>query len=440
MSREMLDTCAAALTAAKKAGAKHAKAALTRTRFVDIKYRERKPETIKEATTQNLHIEIYVDGRYSAQSTSDLRPAAIEGFIANAVAMTRLLAEDPYRSLPDPRYYQGRTSADLSAFDPTCGAVTPEQRHALARAIEDAALAAGGPKVISVTASANDQLYEMATLSTNGFTGETQSTVYSAGAQMTLQDEGDRRPNGYYYVTTRLRRDVLDPSTLGLRTAQRALDLLGARKIPTATLPVIVENQVAGNLLSGLVGAMSGGSIQQKRSFLADQQGRKIASEQLTLIDDPLLPGGLGSAPFDSDGFPARQRTIVERGVLKEFFVDWYYSRKLGWEPTTGRPSNLIIPAGRRSVAEIMKDLGRGIVVTGFLGGNSNSTTGDTSVGILGYLFENGVRTQPIAEMNVADNHLKFWQKLTEVANDPWIYDSWRLPSLVFTDVVVSGV
>jgi PmbA protein len=257
---------------------------------------------------------------------------------------------------------------------------------------------------------------------------------------MTLQDEGDRRPNGYYYVSTRLRRDILDPKTIGQRTAQRALDLLGAKKIPTATLPVIVENQGVGRLLSGLVSTMTGGSIQQKRSFLADQQGRKIASEQLTLIDDPLLPGGLGSAPFDSDGFPARQRTMIERGVLKELFVDWYYSRKLGWEPTTGRPSNLIIPPGRRSVAEIMKDLGRGIVVTGFLGGNSNSTTGDTSVGILGYLFENGLRTQPVAEMNVADNHLKFWQKLAEVANDPWIYDSWRLPSLVFTDVVVSGV
>ena len=440
MSREMLDTCAAALAAAKKAGAKDAKATLAKARFVDIQYRERKPETIKEATTQGLYVEIYVDGRYSAQSTSDLRPAAIEGFIANAVAMTRLLAEDPYRSLPDPRYYQGRSSADLGVFDPAGGALTPEQRHELTRAIEDAALAAGGPKVISVTAGTSDQLYEMATLSTNGFTGETQSTVYSAGGQMTLQDEGDRRPNGYYYVSTRLRRDILDPRTIGQRTAQRARDLLGAKKIPTATLPVIVENQGVGRLLGGLVSAMSGGSIQQKRSFLADQQGRKIASEQLTLIDDPLLLGGLGSAPFDSDGFPARQRTLIERGVLKEFFVDWYYGRKLGWEPTTGRSSNLIIPPGRRSVAEIMKDLGRWIVVTGFLGGNSNSTTGDTSVGILGYLFENGVRTQPIAEMNVADNHLKFWQKLAEVANDPWIYDSWRLPSLVFTDVVVSGV
>ncbi len=102
--------------------------------------------------------------------------------------------------------------------------------------------------------------------------------------------------------------------------------------------------------------------------------------------------------------------------------------------------SNIIISPGKRSVKEIMKDLGRGIFVTGFIGGNSNSTTGDASVGIFGKLFENGEPVQAVAEMNIADNHLKFWNKLAEVANDPWIYSAQRTPSLVFTDVVVSGI
>jgi PmbA protein len=185
---------------------------------------------------------------------------------------------------------------------------------------------------------------------------------------------------------------------------------------------------------------MSGRSIQQKQSFLADKKGQKIASERLTLIDDPLLIGGLGSRLFDGDGFAARKRVMIESGVLRDFFVDWYYSRKLGWEPTTGGSSNLVIPPGNRSVNEIMKDLGRGILITGFIGGNSNSTTGDSSVGILGKLFEKGESTQAVAEMNIAGNHLEFWKKLTEVANDPWPYSSMRTPSLVFTDVVVSGV
>jgi PmbA protein len=131
---------------------------------------------------------------------------------------------------------------------------------------------------------------------------------------------------------------------------------------------------------------------------------------------------------------------MIEAGVLKDFYIDWYYGRKLGWEPTTGSSSNLVIPPGKRSVPEIMKDLGRGILITSFIGGNSNSTTGDTSIGIVGQLFDKGASLHPVSEMNIADNHLKIWQRLAEVANDPYPYSSEKFPSLVFNDVVVSGI
>jgi len=185
---------------------------------------------------------------------------------------------------------------------------------------------------------------------------------------------------------------------------------------------------------------MSGRSIQQKQSFLADKKGQKVGSEKLTLIDDPFIPGGLGSRTFDDQGIAAKKMVMIEAGVLREFYVDWYYGRKLGWEPTTGSPSNLVIPAGKRSVKEIMKDLGRGIFVTGFIGGNSNSTTGDFSIGIIGQFFEKGEIVHPVSEMNIADNHLKFWPRLVEAANDPYPYSQMRFPSLVFSDVVVSGL
>jgi PmbA protein len=188
-----------------------------------------------------------------------------------------------------------------------------------------------------------------------------------------------------------------------------------------------------------LIEPLSGWAIQQRRSCLADKNGQAIASKALTFIDDGALVGGLMSAGFDRDGFPSRSRVLIDKGVLKEFFVDWYHSRKLGCEPTTAWPSDVIVPPGTRPLAEIMKSLGRGIVVNDFIGGNSNSTTGDISVGILGYLFENGVRTQAVAEMNIADNQLKLWPKLIEVANDPWMYDAWRSPSLAFEDILVSG-
>lgn len=436
----MYDLIAWAVKTAKSAGADDCRVGMSSQRFVDISYRERKPETIKEASSRMFGIEVFVNGRYSAQNTSDLRKDALKGFISNAIATTKLLAEDPYRTLPDPKYYEGRAELDLGILDPDYEKMTPEERHSIVKAVEDSALAKGGKKVISVTAREYDRHGEVILITSNGFEGHQESTIFQAGASMTVQDEGDRRPTGSSYAITVKRKNMPSPEKIGAEAAKRTLDLLGGKKLKTETLPIIIENRNVPRIFGGLVSPMYGSNIQQKRSFLADKKGKKIASEHLTLIDDPFIKGGFGSRLFDGDGMAVKKRTMIEAGVLKDFYVDWYYSRKLGWEPTTGGPSNLIIPPGKRSVKEIMKDLGRGIFISGFIGGNSNSITGDASIGITGQLFDNGQPVQTVAEMNVAGNHLEFWNKLVEVANDPWIYSSWRTPSLVFTDVVVSGV
>lgn len=440
MNKEMHDLAAWSVEATKSAGLDECRVGIRSERLVEISYRERKPENIKEASRKGLFIDVFVDDRYSSQSTSDLRKEALKNFISNAVATTKLLAEDPYRTLPDPKYYKGRRDTDLKIFDPSYEKYTPENRHQIVKSIEDSCLEKGGNKVISVTASVQDSHVESVELSSNGFEGYQKSTFYVAGASMTAQDEGDRRPAGYNFVVSVARGDMPSPDKIGSGAAQRTLDLFGSQKIKTETLPIIIENRNVPRFLFGFLAGMFGRNIQQKQSFLADKKGKRIGSRHFTVIDDPFVKGGLGSRLYDSDGIAAKKRTMINRGVLKEFWVDWYYSRKLDWEPTTGGPSNLIIPPGKRSVKEIMKDLGRGIFITGFIGGNSNSTTGDASIGIFGQLFENGRPAQAVAEMNIADNHLKFWHKLAEVAKDPWIYSSQRTPSLVFTDVVVSGV
>lgn len=440
MNKEMRDLAAWSIKAGKSAGAENCRTSISRSRFVDISYRERKPENIKEASSKELFIEVFVNGRYSGQSTSDLRKDALKDFIANAVSTTKLLAEDPYRTLPDPKYYKGRVDKDLGMFDPAYKKITPEGRHKLVKAIEDTCLSKGGDKVISVTARGYDSHEESVLLTSNGFEGFQEATVFFAGGQMTVQDVGDRRPQGYNYLVSVTKKGLTTPEKIGAGVVKRTLDLLGGKKIKTETLPIIIENRNVPRILGGFLAAMYGRNVQQKQSFLADKKGKKIASKVFTIIDDPFVPSGLGSRLYDEDGFAANKRIMIDQGVLKEFFVDWYYSRKLGWEPTAGGPSNLVIPPGKRSVKEIMKDLGRGIYITGFIGGNSNSTTGDASVGIIGHLFENGKPVQAVAEMNIADNHLKFWDRLAEAANDPWTYSSWRTPSLVFTDVVVSGI
>jgi len=440
MSKDMRRICEYVLQTAKSVGADDCGVGYSKRRFVEVQYRERKPENVKEATTQNIGIEVYVNGRYSSQSTSDVREAALKPFVTNIVETAKLLEEDPYRSLPDPKYFRDMQQIDLGLADTNYNSITPELRHSMAKDLESSCLDAGGDRAISVTSQVYDTFQEETLLGSNGFEGETQSTVSYVFVEMTAQDEGDRRPNGYHYAVNRTMKNLPSCEDVGKEAAARTFELMGGKKTDTETLPIIIENRNAGRILGGFIDAMNGWSLQQQRSFLIDKKGKKVGSKVFNLIDNPHIKGALGSRLYDGDGMATKKRDMVKNGILEDYYIDWYRSRKLGVEPTSGSTSNLILPPGKRSVAAIMKDLGKGILINGFIGGNSNSNTGDFSIGITGTLFENGKLSQPIAEMNISDNHLKFWHKLAETANDPWKYSSWQLPSLVFTDVVVSGV
>ncbi|MDX9773800.1 MAG: TldD/PmbA family protein [Bacteroidales bacterium] len=423
-----------------KAGADDCKVSLSKVRNVEIRYRDRKPEVIKEATTQSLYLEVFVNKRYAGQSTPDFRQSTLGDFITDLIANAGIMEEDPFRTLPDPKYYEGRSDIDLQLTDPDYSLLTPEKRHDMVRAVEDACLRKGGDRVISVEAGEYDGSYEEFVKTSNGFEGSSRGTYCNIGASMTAQDEGDRRPAGYNYVGCRYRNDLPPVEEIGAEAARRTLDLMGGKKIATTRIPVILENRGASRVLNGLLGPLSAGNIQQKRSFLAEKKDTAIASKLLTVTDDPFILRGLGSRYYDGDGFPSRKREIIREGILNEFLVDWYYSRKLGWEPTSGSISNVIIPPGTRSLEEIIGDLKRCILITDYIGGNSNSTTGDFSVGIIGKLYEKGSFVQNVAEMNIADNHLNFWNRLVEVANDPWVYSQTRFPSLVIDDVMVAGI
>ena len=151
---------------------------------------------------------------------------------------------------------------------------------------------------------------------------------------------------------------------------------------------------------------------------------KKIASEKMTVIDDPYLKKGLGSKLFDGEGLAAEKRVMIEKGVLKNYFIDNYYGKKLGWNPTTAGPSNMVYEYGSKSFDELLKEITKGIIVTGFIGGNSNSTTGDFSFGIVGLFVENGQIIKPVNEMNISGNAKEVWNQLVEMGNDPYQYSS----------------
>jgi PmbA protein len=202
---------------------------------------------------------------------------------------------------------------------------------------------------------------------------------------------------------------------------------------------MLLENHAVGRILGVLAGPLAGSELHQGRSFFAGKLGTSIASPALTILDDPFIPRGLGSRPFDGEGLRAKAFPVVEGGVLRTYYINTYYGRKLGMEPTTGGRSNWVVPAGERSVAEITRDLPQCIVVTGFLGGNSNSLTGDFSFGVQGLLLERGEVVQHLSEMNVSGNLGDFFHRFAEPANDTWTWSAMRSPSLLFEGVDFSG-
>lgn len=439
MNQELKDLCHWAIKTAKKYGATDCKAIARNRRFVKINYLDHKPETIKEATTRGLTVEIFINNKYSNQSTPDLRKSALESFIKRAVENTKFMDDDPFRSLPDAKYYDLSLQKDLKRMDTSHADFSANDRHEIAKTLESACIKQGGEKVISVEAGCNDYYTQQVVLNSKGFEGSMEDTQYWAGASLSAQGEGDRKPQGSHWVGACIKGDLPDLNEVGKTAANNALQLIGAKKIKTEKLPIIIANKNVGRVFGGFLSALNGQSIQQQQSFLIDRKGEKIGSDLFTIEDNPFIEKGMGSRLFDHDGLPAKKSLPIEKGVLNQYYIDWYYSRKLEVEPTSAYTSNLTIPKGNKSIKELMKDLDRGIVINGFIGGNSNGTTGDFSIGINGYLFDKGEKIQAVSEMNIADNHLEFWKKLVAVANDPWKYGSWNFPSLVFEDVVVSG-
>jgi PmbA protein len=439
--KDYQDVARQAMKAALARGAREAAATISRTREVSVEWRDGKVERINEATRRSLGLQLYVDGRYSSVSSSDLRKEALDTFIGDSIAMTRVLAEDPFRALPDPALYQGRASVDLELEDPAYPTVTPERRRQAAKEMEDAARAVeGAGAILSVSTAFSDTRTESFRVASNGFEGARVDTVFFGSAQVSVKDADGRRPEEYDFAGARFVSEVPKTADIGRRAAERALSRLGSKKGESAAMTLVLDNRAAGRLIGALGQPLTGAALQQKRSFLEGKIGQPIGSPLFDVTDDPLIPRAFGSRLWDGEGLAAKRMPVFEKGVLRSYYLDTYYAKKLGLAPTTGGPSNASWTLGAKSQAEILKDVGEGLLVTGFIGGNSNGTTGDYSFGIQGFRVRGGERAEPVSEMNIAGNLLDLMKKLTAVGNDPWPYSSMRTPTLVFEGIQVAGV
>jgi len=426
---------------AKRAGARDTAARGSRVREVSLEYRDGKVEKISEATRRGVSVELFVDDRYSVVSTSDLRDDALQTLITDSIAVAKTLAPDPYRTLPDAALFKGQASVDLKLEDPRYESISADDTTQISKVLHDAARGVrDNGAILSVTSFASTTLSESWHMTSNGFSGKVRGTAYSIGAQVSAKDADGRRPEEYDYATSRFWNALPDAKVIGRSAAERTLARLGSTKPASAQMTVVVDNRAAGRLFNMLLTPLAGSSIQQKRSFLENKLDQRLFSPLVSVVDDPLVPQGFASRLFDGEGIAAKPRAIFDKGVLKSYYIDTYYGRKLQMAPTSGSMSNLSWQLGTRSQAQLLADMQNGVLITSFLGGNANAGTGDFSLGFVGFRVKNGAIAEPVSEMNLSGNNLEFWNKLTAVGNDPFAYSAMRTPSLVFEDVSVAGV
>ncbi len=437
-TKERKDMAIWAVEYAKKQGASEVAASVYNSRSVEIEVREQKIEKIKESTTNGLSLNIYRDHKYSGHSTNNLNKKDLQKFVKEAVEATKYLTADEYRELPDPSLYPENLEKDLKIEDRGYISVNPEEKVKIAKDIENVARAQSD-KIISATGGYSDDYSESVKVHSNGFVGERVSTSFWAGGEVTVKD-ADARPEGYHWGGSRFYKTMPTTDELGKQAAQNAIRKLGQTKIKSGKYDMLIENRSVGRLLYMFVGPMSARALQQKSSYLEGMLGKQIASPALTVIDDPFIEGGFGSRLYDGEGIASKERVMIEKGVLKQYYIDNYYGKKLGMQPNGGRTSNIRFDLGKRNYDAIVKDIKKGIFVTSFNGGNSNSTTGDFSFGVSGFLVENGQLVKPVNEMNISGNANLFWQKLAELGNDPYKYSSMLSPTMLFNDIDFSGL
>ncbi|MCA9492573.1 MAG: TldD/PmbA family protein [Myxococcales bacterium] len=426
-----------ALDAAKAAGASDAYVDVARTRAVTLRRRHGQIETSSEATTRSLSVRVWVEGRYGAATTTDLRPEGLPSFVGHLVALTRELEPDPDRRIADPGLYPAGERPELDAGDPAVAGLDAAAREAM---LADAASALDADAdVLSASAEVRTSEGMVLAASTNGLSSRWAGTQVLVMANATVHDAGDRRSEDHAWAACRHLEDLPALAELGAEAARRAKERVGSQQGPTRRATMVVEPRAAGTLLRWLIAGAEGSALHLGRSFWLGRLGEPAVSEVLSLVDDPWLPRGLRSRVHDQEGLASAPRAVIEGGALRSPWLDTTYARKLGMAPTNGGPSNIVVRPGERGLDAIVGSVEDGVLVTDWVGGNVSESTGDFSVGLRGFALRDGVRGGPVGEMNASGNLLALFRSLVEVGDDPFQWSPMRSPSLVFEGAQLSG-
>ena len=404
-------------------------------------------ETLKEAGSRGAGLRILIGQKTGSSYTSDLSAEGVRHMVKSAIELAAITTEDPHAGLPE-RDELGSNDGDLHLYSDDVAGLDTSFKIQLARRAEAAALQADKRINNSEGASFDSHLGRRIFANSRGFAGDYRSSYCSISA-VPVAKQGDSMERDYWFSMARGYAGLEQPEDVGRIAAERTLRRLGAVKVDTQRVPVIFEPRTARSLLENLFEAIEGRAIFRQSSFLAGKLGEKVASENITVIDDGTITGLFGTSPFDDEGVPTRRTPVIEKGILKNYLLNTYSARKLGMK-TTGNAArgisgnagighgNFFLEKGTRTPQNLIASIPNGFYVTELIGSGVNIATGDYSRGAAGLWIRNGELAFAVSEVTIAGTLQQMFMGM-EAGSDLEFRGSTASPTVLVQEMTVGG-
>jgi PmbA protein len=413
------------------------------------KVRLGEPELIQEAGHRSVALKVMKDQRVAITSTSDCSEAGLARCVEDALELAELSEADPFAGPADPALLSKGPYTELELFDASVDGIDAEQALARATRVERIALDADKRLTLSQGATLSRVSGWSALVLSSGFSGVQRGSYVSISVIPVVEDEGGKKRRGSYWTAHRHLSALESDEIVGQRAAERTLRQLGARKVETCQAPIIFEADAARSILGCFVGCANGGAVWRKSSYLNEREHTSVASPLVTIVDDPLIPRGPASRPFDGEGLASRRNVIVKDGVLETFLLDSYSARKLNKASTasarrsgggvSASSSNVFLQPGSSTPEQLIASTERGLYVTEMMGFGFNAITGDFSRAAAGFWIENGRLTFPVSEVTISGNLDQMLKDIDAVASDLELKSSTAAPTFRISNMTIAG-
>ncbi len=437
MSNQLIDIVNQAIEQAERLGVDAVDAALSDETGFSVTARSRDVETVEHHQEQGLVVTVYHEQRTGTASTSDLSSAAVAATVQKACTFARYAGVDPCAGLAD-KADMALEYPDLDLYHPW--SISPAE--AIQQAIELESIALEQDPRILHSEGASISTYNSMHIygNSHGFLGRTSSSYHSMSVGLVAKEK-DQMQREYEYTAAR-RSDKLDDIALVAKhAANKTIKMLGARKIKTQRCPVVFYAPVAKSFLGAFLGAISGGNLYRKTSFLVDHLHKTIFPKHISIYQQPHILSGMGSAAFDSEGVATKEQYYVKEGELERYILGSYSARQLKLETTgnAGGVFNVSIKHGDKNLAALLKELDSGLLVTELMGQGVNLLTGTYSRGASGFWVEDGEIQHPVEEITIASNLRDMFLGVVEVANDVDTRGNARTGSILIDNMMIAG-